>query len=72
MPKWARFSTTSNVPLLDRMSVAFEGGSGEPGPLAKVLARGGCFALIIFAFIGTIGVLCGFVFGLYMAVHHFF
>ena len=47
MPKWARLSTTSDASLSDRMASSLENGFGGEGPLAHVLARGGCFLLIL-------------------------
>lgn len=49
MPKWARFKTTRDAPLRDRMASVFENGYGDEGPGAKI----GCF----FLFIGVLGIM---------------
>lgn len=59
MPKWARLSTTSDKPLRDRMADAIENGYGGEGPLAKVLAYGGCFGAILLGFLFVMGIFGG-------------
>lgn len=60
MPNWARLpSTRKDVSLGYRMGSAFENGSGDEGPLAKFLAIGGCFGLIIFSFLGLLALVGG-------------
>lgn len=49
MPNWARLpSTRKDVSLGYRMGSAFENGYGDEGPLAKFLAYGGCFGVLLF------------------------
>lgn len=59
MPKWARLSTTSDASLSDRMASSLENGFGGEGPLAHVLARGGCFLLILVMSAVILGVPAG-------------
>lgn len=60
MPNWARLpGTCKDVSLGYRMGSAFENGYGDEGPLAKFLAVGGCFGLIIFAFLLLLAIVGG-------------
>lgn len=66
MPNWARLpSTRKDVSLGYRMGSAFENGYGDEGPLAKILAQGGCFALIIASFLGMAALVGGVGWGLW-------
>ncbi|QAX95878.1 hypothetical protein SEA_WATERMOORE_181 [Streptomyces phage Watermoore] len=47
------------------MGSAFENGYGDEGPLAKFLAIGGCFGVIIFAFLLVLAILGGAGWGLW-------
>jgi hypothetical protein len=60
MPNWARLpGTRKDVSLGYRMTSVLEDGYGDAGPLATVLAVGGCFGAILIASAIIIGVPVG-------------
>lgn len=67
MPNWARLpSTRKDQPLRDRMASALENGYGDEGPLAKVLAIGGCFGCLGAITLGPIIVVGWFMFHMFV------
>ncbi len=67
MPVWMRLPKTSKTSnLAERMGSALENGYGDEGPLAQILAVGGCYTAILLVLLILVGILGGAVWGIWL------